>query len=348
MRLASVCLLLTGCGLSSSDSPAPDLYTRDCIQTMDRGSTLPNGPIALVLTSACGDSSMVDNVQFYESTLQSLTSHTAFGAKYRATRIANLDTASGVETLGILDDAPGYVEWRGFIMAQPTRVDYARPFDDLAVGDLDHDLKPDVIVAGDDALRIALGTGSPPSAVTPTDERTLLTGKAFKNLAVSPKGELYYLAQSAGMVELGIARASATDPLVFTATALATDAAGPRALVLADIDGDGISDAIGAASRVFVTSSRSGTVSFLDEGALAVSTGDTDADGVDEPIFLAADGASVRRVLIAADGSLTAEHVLEVHAQTLTVGDFDGNGIDDIAVLDRIGRTGSTVSLYRN
>jgi tetratricopeptide (TPR) repeat protein len=37
------------------------------------------------------------------------------------------------------------------------------------------------------------------------------------------------------------------------------------------------------------------TVNFLDEAALAISTGDTDADGIDEPVFLAADGPSVRR-----------------------------------------------------
>jgi len=39
--------------------------------------------------------------------------------------------------------------------------------------------------------------------------------------------------------------------------------------------------------------------------------------------------------------------VIDVHGQTLTVGDFDSNGIADVAVVDRLGRTGSTVSLYR-
>jgi hypothetical protein len=350
MRFAYTLILVTGCGLSSGDEPTADLYTRDCIRTMDRGPTLPNGPLALVLTSACTDASMVDNVQWYENKLASVTSHTAFGAKYRATRIAQLDGLYGVETIGLVDTAPSYVAWFGYTMAHAMRVNYTQDFDDLTVADLDRDTKSEIIVAGGDSLRVATVPSTIPAPqITPTDERTLVSGKAFKNVAASTKNELFYLAQPLGSqtVEIGVARASSTDPFAFTATALASDAAGARSLTIADVDGDGLPDAIGTAARIFVASSRTGTVSFLDEAALAISTGDTDADGIDEPVFLAADGASVRRILVAADGSLSSEHLLDVHAQAMTVGDFDGNGIADVATLDKIGRTGATVSLYR-
>ncbi len=348
MRLACTLVLVTGCGLSSGD--APDLYTRDCIRTMDRGPTLPNGPTALVLTSACSDASMIDNVQWYENKLQSVTSHTAYGAKYRATRIADLDGQDAVETIGILDSAPSYVAWFGVTMAHPMRVNYTQDFDDLTVADLDRDTKAEIIVAGGDALRVSgVPSTEPAPVISPTDERTLVAGKAFRNVAASTKNELFYLAQPLGSttVEIGVARATPADPFAFTATALGTDAAGTRSLTIADVDGDGLPDAIGTAARIFVVGSRTGTVSFLDEAALAISTGDTDADGIAEPLFLAADGASVRRIHIAADGSLSAEHLLDVHAQAMTVGDFDGNGIADVATLDKIGRTGATVSLYR-
>jgi len=349
MRLACSLLLVTGCGLSS-EQPAPDVYARDCIQTIDRGPTLYNGPLAIVLTSACTDTSMIDNVQLYDGVLESVTGFLAPGQRYRGTRIAEIDGTGSIDTIGLTDSASAYVAWIGATLAMPTRVDYARPFDDLAVADLDHDQKPDVIVAGDDAIRVALGTGTLRTTIATTDEQVLLSGKPFKNLARSIKGDLFYLAQAPGgtSVELGVARASASAPLAFTATTLGTDAAGlTRSLAIADVDGDGLADAIGQASRLFVFSSRTQTVSFLDETALAISTGDLDADGVDDAAFLAADGTSVRRIRIAADGSLTAEHVLDVHGQTLTVGDFDSNGIADVAVVDRLGRTGSTVSLYR-
>jgi hypothetical protein len=350
MRLACTLVLVTGCGLSSGDEPSADLYTRDCIRTMDRGPTLPNGPTALVLTSACSDASMVDNVQWYEGKLASLTSHTAYGAKYRATRIANLDGQYSVETIGIVDSAPSYVAWFGVTMAHPMRVNYMQDFDDLTVADLDRDTKSEIIVAGGDALRVSsVPSTEPAPVIAPADERILVSGKAFKTVAASAKNELFYLAQPLGSqtVEIGVARASGTDPYAFTATALSQDSAGARGLTIADVDGDGLADAIGTAARIFVVGSRTGTVHFLDEAALAISTGDTDADGIDEPVFLAADGASVRRIRIAADGSLTSEHLLDVHAQAMTVGDFDGNGIADVATLDKIGRTGATVSLYR-
>ena len=349
MRLACL-VLLTGCGLSSGDQPSPDVFARDCIQTIDTGPTLPNGPIAIVLTSACSDASMIDNLQIYDNVLESVTSFTQAGAKYHRARIADLDNSGGVETLGLVDDTLSYVAWNGITEPRPTRVDYARPFEDLQVADLDRDHHADVVVAGDGAIRVTLGTGTLPSAVAATDEQVLLSGKPFRAVAIAPTGELYYLAQKhdEDPVEIGVAHATSMSPPTYAVTESTMDAGGPvRQLVLADVDGDGVLDAIGLTSHVFVRSSRTGTVSFLPEAALAIAAGDNDADGVREPLFLAADGASVRRVRIASDGSLTSEHVLDVHAQALAVGDFDANGIADIATVDRLGRATSAVSVYR-
>lgn len=349
MRLACTLVLVAGCGLSSGDDP--ETFSLDCIRTMDRGPTLPGGPLALVLTSTCTDASRVSNVGWYENQLETVTSFGDLGTRYRATRIANLDGMDGVETIGLVDSAPSYVAWFGVTLVQPMHVNYAQDFDDLTVADLDRDGKPEVIVAGGDSLRASSMPGRAPSAqVTSTDERVLVAGKAFRNAVATTKNELYYLAQPLGSatVEIGVARASASDPFAFTATPLGSDTTGARSLIVADVDGDGIADAIGTAARIFVFGSRTGTLQFLDEAALAISTGDTDADGVDEPVFLAADGESVRRVRIAGDGSLTAEHLHDVHAQAMTVGDFDANGIADIATLDKIGRAGSTVSLFRD
>lgn len=348
MRLACTLVLVAGCSPESE----PPSYSLDCIRTLDRAPSLASNSFELVLTSTCTDDDPRVSYVVWDHELRSIRGSGDRGPRYRATRIANLDGVNnGDELIGLVDSAPSYVAWFGQRQIATMHVDYVQDFDDLTVADLDRDGKPEVIVAGGDSLRASsVPVYAPTAQVASTDERVLVAGKAFRNAAVTAKNEIYYLAQPQGSttVEIGVARASTSDPFAFVVTTLASDAAGTRGLIVADVDGDRIADAVGMAARVFVFTSRTGTVQFLDEAALAISTGDIDGNGVDEPVFIAADGASVRSIRVAADGSLTAEHLLDVHAQAMTIGDFDGNGIADIATLDKLGRAGSTVSLFRN
>lgn len=295
--------------------------------------------------------------QDYEGTLESLISYAMPGARYRRTLMAHLESAAPIDTLGLLDTTPAYVAWPGqALMPRPLRVDYTRPFDDLAIADLNRDNAPDMVVAGDGAIRVVLGKpGTLPSAVAASEEIPVLSGKPFAALAVTQLGataapDLFYIARSPGAasVELGIARQSSYDPPAYAIEQMVTKENGPLLpLVVADVDGAGIPDVMGATPTVFVRSSKSGSLTFLPEGALAIAAGDVDGDGVAEPIFLTADGASVRRVRLSPEGALASELLVAAGGQALAVGDFDERGVADVALVEELGRAGSRVAVYR-
>lgn len=361
MRIA-VCLLATGCnfyfGGRSHDAPGPtvDTFSRDCIRTISAGPTLPRGPTAIVITSACTSTSMVENLQFYQGSLESVQSYGVSGARYRSTLLADVDGNGTTDTIGFVDNAPAYVVWPGqAVMPRAQRVDYTLLAEDIVIADLNGDRLPDVVFSGMGWVDAALARpgAPPPTKITLDDAVTVMTTKTFASIAVTqlgdhPAPDIFYIGRSRDGLELGVALQTAQDPPAYTIVQEIAQPAGPHLpLVLADVDGDGIADVIGAAPTVFVRSSKHGTISFLPEGALAIAAGDVDGDGIAEPIFLTSDGASLRRVQISGVGSLTSEHLLSAGGEALAVGDFDADGIDDIALVEKLGRAGSQVVVYR-
>jgi hypothetical protein len=343
--------MVAGCNLQGGAAD-PDVIARECIQTVDSGPTLGSGPLAIVLSSTCSGSARIQNLQYHGDTLSETTSFEELGARYHRLVIAELDGAPGVETVGLVDSS-SYVAFVGISLVQPTRVDYARPFDDLAITDVNADGQPDVVVAGDAALRVSLGT--PDAFPSPTDELTLLSDKRFTAVAATQLGverapALAFLATaldgSGG--ELGIARQTSSAPPAFTIEDTIPSHGEPTVpLQVADVDGDGVPDVIGATEELFVRSGKHGTFSFYPDSARSLALGDLDGDGILDPIFVGADGASVSRLRIAPDGALSVEPLLETEADALTVGDFDNDGSLDVAVVRRLGRGDSTLAVYR-
>ena len=116
---------------------------------------------------------------------------------------------------------------------------------------------------------------------------------------------------------------------------------------IADVDGDYINDVIGAGARIFVRTSRTRTIQFLGERARGIAVGDVDGDGIAEPVYLTEDGAAVRRVYVATDGTLTSDSLLDVGGDLLAVADVDANDVADILLARKTKTADSSVVLYR-
>jgi hypothetical protein len=224
-------------------------------------------------------------------------------------------------------------------------VRFAHVFDDIAILDFDGDAAPDYVVAGDGAIRRAPVTNR--NFVEAVEEIELLSGKPYRFVAVADLGgsallDLFYIT---GDGEIGIAIQVAPD--AFFEQVLAQDRGAPRRLVVADVDGDGRDDIVGAAGHLFVRSSKTGAFAMLDEPVHAIGVGDFNADGIGEPVFVTADRAAVRRVVIAENGALASEPLIEHGGDAMAIADLDGDRRSDIALVHDLNAASSWLYLHR-
>lgn len=337
----------------------PVYLERDCVRTIDAAS-LWFGPTTILTTEACSALGEVDLYDDESGSFSNVAGTSSMGYRYRRTIVADIGGGPS-QTVGQVDHAGSSTSTTLMAMTwgahvAPVFASYARPFHDIAIGDVNRDALPDIIAVGDGAIRVRLGTGGPlPATVPASDEHDLLSGKPYAAAAVTQLGasarpDLFFVAgtPTSPSVELGIALQDPADPLAYSIAHVETDANGPiLPLVVADIDGDEIPDVIGAAGHVFAWTSASGSIRYLDQGARAIVVGDVDGDGRPEPIFLDASGSSVRRVRLAADGSLTSEPLISAGGTALAVGDFDADGNADIALLEGTpGLAGTRIAVY--
>lgn len=361
MRSAVLCVLATGCNLyfggDSSHGTAADLiYPRDCIRSIATGPNLPGRP-AIVLGSGCNGTDTVEALQIWNGALDQMASRTVLGITYRGFQFGDIADTPGVETIGIANGTTGnYVEWGTGPTTVPETAMFSGSIADLTVADVDGDGRDDVVVAvGRD---IIAGLNRPGVLPSSDDERVLLSGRQFfaAKLAPLPDGSpgLYYVALGTDGNETGIAHRVSASPPVYSIDRFVTLPVGRempggavQPLLVADVDGDGKPDVIGAAQRVFVWSSRTGNLGLLDDEASGIGVGDVDGDRLAEPVYLTADGKHVRKVIVSTDGALSSEPLLDAGGAGLAVADFDGDGIADIATFDKVGVRGSRVSVYR-
>jgi len=365
MRSAVLCVLATGCNLyfgSGSGSQGGGVtvdalvYPRDCIRSIATGNNLPGRP-TIVVGSGCNGSDTVESLQVWNGALDQLASRTVLGMTYRGFQFGNIADTPGIETIGIANGTSGsYVEWGPGATTVPQTATFTGAIADLSVADVDGDGRDDVVVAK--GVDIIAGLNRPGALPSSADERVLLSGRQFfaAKLAPLPDGSpgLYYIALGQGANETGVAHRVSANPPVYSIDRFVTLPVGRempggavQPLVVADVDGDGKPDVIGAAQRVFVWSSRTGNVGLLDDEALGIGVGDVDGDGLAEPVYLTTDKKHVRKVIVATDGALGSEPLLNAGGDGLAVGDFDGDNVADIATFDKLGVRGSRVLVYR-
>lgn len=174
--------------------------------------------------------------------------------------------------------------------------------------------------------------------VEPQDETTLLTGKPYRYLAVSnfsgtPSPDIFYTTTTG---QLGLA--TQTSPDQFTDQVLGTGV-NPQRLHLADVDGDGVKDVVGASPNIFVYSTKTHTLVQLAEKARAIDVGDIDGDGISEPVYLTEDGTQVRRVvgLTAANAPTTKAVLNTTEAQVIALAKMDDDVRSDVALIHDAG-----------
>lgn len=308
-------VVLSGCSLyfSSGDDdddampPSPDAYgdptvvARPCIRAVAVGELLLGGTDNVFLTYVCDVDGAGAIIEYFNWTNGQLTpAGPARGdvqEPFERALIVDSDGRLPIDVLTINKFSPG--GWV-FLGNGGWRYESARPFSDATAANLDGVAPYELVFAGDNAIRMQLGMFA-------QNETELVTGKPFVSVAVAQLGttaarrDLFYVAGTpTGPTELGIALQTSAQPLTYQMTTLVTEPNGPRLpLVVADVDGDAIGDVIGATSHVFVRSSKTGTLLYLEETASALAAGDTDGDGIAEPVFITGDRTAVRRVRVA-------------------------------------------------
>jgi hypothetical protein len=182
--------------------------------------------------------------------------------------------------------------------------------------------------------------------ISAADEITLLAGKAYRyivvtNLAGTPSPDIFYTTTSG---QIGLATQTSADQ--FTDQPLGTGA-NPQRLHVADVDGDGMEDVIGASPNVFVYSTKAHALVQLAEKARSITVGDVDGDGMAEPVFLTDDGLHVRRVVgLTTSAAPTTKVVLDTtEAQVIGVAKMDDDVRDDIELIHDAGLPASWLEL---
>lgn len=361
-------LVNSGCGLYwDHDSPPPDPgdppvepplpgteVQRSCVRAMAGGNFLPGGADELFISYVCDCCGIIEHLQGHTGAVIGGDARGDFQDRFQALLPVQLDgwTASAI---AVGENGGNWV----FSANGGTSLAIHRGFDDIKVGDVDGDTRWDIVLAGDGAVRFVRGVGgySFPLEITTTSEAEVLTGLPYRSVARAQLGgsaatDLFFVTANG---ELGVAIQTSTSPLTFTVQESATDSPGMHEvlpLVTADLDGDGIEDVAGSAGHVFVRSSKTGAIAFLNQAASALATGDIDGDGTAELLFITANHSVVGRVEILADGSLTSSLLLARGGEAIAVADLDGDDRDDIALVDKITPPGfspemtSTISVH--
>jgi hypothetical protein len=219
------------------------------------------------------------------------------------------------------------------------QTNFPHTVDDFARLDFDGDGKDDYVTAGDGIVRRCAVPTSYYESVAAANETTLLPGtKGYQYIAVADFGgsslpDIFYITKGG---QIGLA--TQTSPDVFTDEVLGNGTQ-PQRMHLADVDGDGLADVVGASSFVFIYSTKTHALVQLADKARAVAVGDIDGDGIAEPVFLSADGLQVRRVAgLATSATPTSQLVLNTTAaQSFTVANMDGDAHADVALIHDAG-----------
>jgi len=371
MKWLCVLLATTGCNLYWSDDPgdgsgyvaplvdAPpptNQLVRPCMRALAGGDFAVSGFEEIAITYVCDCCGITEGLRAPDRVLTGVNPRGDYQDRFRAIIAEKIDDDYLDTAIHVGEHVGGTWIFSG---NGGNRITIERGFDDMWIGDLDGDGKRDYLMAGDNAIRMASAYSQPyqfPLVTTAADETDLLTGKPFRYVAHAQLGgssapDVFYVTTGG---ELGVAvQSTSSSGPTFTVVDTKTDPGGSvLPLVTADFDGDGIDDVAGAAGHVFVRSSKTGQIAFLDQGARALAAGDVDNDGRKDLIFISANGAVTGRVNVGANGALTSQPLLPHGGDGLAVADLDGDHHADIVLVDHLVPPGysppvdSTITMY--
>jgi hypothetical protein len=357
-----ILMIVTGCDFEYDDPIPPDpdpdhpvvtTLARPCIRAFAAGELAPSDPEEIFLTYVCDGGAIIEDVRVDGGALVGANARADF--QDRAIRVikGDLDGAWPDDVINVNEHSPGGWAFMRAAWGGPSGYNLAfeRPFSDIAITNIDGNTTPDLVLAGDQAIRhVEMVRTWPPLS----GETELLTGKPFRYVAVAELGgddkpDLFYVASTPGQpVELGTALQ--TSAMTFTVQSTSTQPAGePLPLVVADVDGDKVPDVIGATPALFVQSSRFGALVVSTETAAALAAGDVDGDGHPEVVFVTGDKTAVRTARVDSLGGtamLKAAPLLSDGGDAIGVANLDGDAFADVVLAKEIGQPSSTLVLH--
>ncbi|MEO8553828.1 MAG: hypothetical protein ABI678_27835 [Kofleriaceae bacterium] len=363
MRRLWLLLLVPGCSLyfghSGDDHPGPgpdpeppdsaqgeaDLLARPCIRAAAVGSFLLGGSDDVFLTYVCdanGAGAIIEYDSLTPTDVAPGTAHADFQQPFVRLRVTPWQGAAE-QVIAFNEFDPG-----GWILGANGGSSWGttRATTDAFFMPGTYDT---MYYVGDQAIHTehfpAWDPGDPPADLAVGKPFRYATGGAFGGTSGK---DIFYVTGAAGEPhELGTLVRQADGTYAQGPTeSLPAGAVAP--LAVADVDGDGVADVVGLATKVFVRSSRTGTISYLDGSATMVTTGDFDGDHVSEVAYLTGDRSAIRRATMASDGTLTSMLLVTYGGDDFAVGDLDHNGHADLAIIRDRGQQSSTLKFLRN
>lgn len=259
-------------------------------------------------------------------------------------------------------------ELSGYSYAPPVQLNCKMSPQDIAIGDVTGDGKPDIAVVSKDSNMVTVFRN------TRVGNSISFNQKVSFQTGLSPKGISLADIDRDGRLEIVVTNEGENTVSVFknTVTPLGgvsynnkidfPSGASPRSIVAEDIDNDGLADIVtanygGNNFSVLRNTSSGGSISFDSKvdfttgaGPQDIKVADIDADGIND-VIVTNNGSGTLSVLKNTSSSGSVSFATSVDATTgigpinVAVGDIDGDGSPDLAVTN----TGSnSISVFKN